>query len=317
MKLFVLSKENLALSQAEAERLHGEQGTLHDDLLLLGVDGCEKGLALTRSIHEVLFESTKLDKDSETFSWHEHVESPFCVRAKRITDEKTYAGHIWRSLENAGKQASVNLKNPKTTITLFKKKGKEGKKNKILVTKLLWENSDQFFDRRAHLRPRNHPTSLNPKLARAMINLAGPVETILDPFCGSGGILLEGALVGKGMTGTDIDERQIARAEENVAHYDVGALLTVGDATECDKLGNFGAIVTDLPLGKNAKLDDPEKTFTAFFTAAAKITKTMVVAIDAKFDLGKCFGEFWEEKDAFDWYLHKGMQKRIFILSAS
>ncbi len=211
----------------------------------------------------------------------------------------------------SGRETSVSLKNPDTRITLLRAG------DRIAVTTLLWENEERFFDRRAHLRPRNHPTGLNPKLARAMVNLAGPaarVETVLDPFCGAGGILLEGALAGRQMTGMDIDERQIARAEENLTHYHAAATLTVGDATACDRLGAFDALVTDLPLGKNAKLQDPRNTFSGFFEAATMVTDVLVVAIDASFDLATCFGEFWEEEARFDWYLHKGMVKRVFLL---
>ena len=307
MKLFVLSKENIGLSRKEAERLHSEEGTLVENLLFLDAEW-KPGLAFTRSIHEVLFESDEcLEEDSEAFPWHEHVEVPFAVRSKDV-DEKRYAGHVWRALEKNGKQPSVDLKQPKTTITLFSVNGK------VWVTRLLWENQDHFFDRRAHLRPRNHPTSLNPKLARAMVNLAGYCESILDPFCGSGGILIEGALVGRAMTGIDIDDEQILRAEENLAHYDVSATLTVGDAMKCDELGAFDAVVTDLPLGKNAKLDDAKTTFTGFFAAAAKVTDTAVVSIDAEFDLEECFGGRWKTLATFDWYLQKEMVKRVFLI---
>lgn len=306
MKLFVLSKENLELSQAEAERLHGIKGRRAGEFLFLDVDECQEGLALTRSIHDILFETSteKLESDAAGFDWNRHVEPPFAVRG---IDEKKFAGHVWRALEAAGKQPSVDLKNPKTKIVVFKIK------EKIMITKSLWVNQEKFFDRRPHLRPKNHPTGLSPKLARAMVNLAG-AETILDPFCGAGGILLEGSLAGRRMTGVDIDERQIARAEENLTHYEVAATLTIGDATRCDALGAFDAIVTDLPLGKNAKLENPESTFSGFFKAAARITGTVVVATDSQFNLRKCFRKFFEEKGYFDWYLHKGMEKRIFLL---
>ncbi len=306
MELFVLSKENLALSQAEAERLHGHSGEPIGDLLLLDVEHKE-GLAFTREIHDLLFETTaeRLEADAAGFAWSEHVEPPFAVRGP---DERAFAGHIWKALEAAGQPPSVDLNNPKTLITVLQAD------TRVFVVKLLWTNEEHFFDRRAHLRPRNHPTSLNPKLARSMINLAGSVETVLDPFCGAGGILLEGALVSRQMTGLDIDERQVKRAEENLTHYDLAATLSVGDATKCDAFGEFDAIVTDLPLGKNAKLENAKETFTQFFSAASKITETVVVAIDAAFDLHQCFEGFWEEKSSFEWYVHKGMVKKIFLL---
>ena len=62
---------------------------------------------------------------------------------------------------------------------------------------------------------------LPPKLARLMVNLAGNVtasKTLLDPFCGGGTVLMEGALVGyTKQIGSDIDARQIAGSKENLA----------------------------------------------------------------------------------------------------
>jgi tRNA (guanine10-N2)-dimethyltransferase len=321
MKLFVLSQENLALSVAEAELLHGELSSgLIDNFLLLDVEEYLHGLAFTKEIHEVLY-TAKLElltPSLNDFSWSLHVESPFVVRTRgeRKTgnapvEEKELAGFIWRSLEQSGKEPSVSLDAPKTEVHLFYIK------DYFLCAKLLWRNDDHFFARRAHLRPRNHPTSLNPKLARAMVNLAGKpsdIKTMLDPFCGSGGILLEGALASREMTGTDIDAQQIARAEENLAAYDRAATLSVHDAMRCDLLGKFDAIVTDLPLGRSAKLEHAEETFRAFFEAASRITDRIVVACDASFRLETLFQKQWRPRAAFDWYVHKGLTKRVFVL---
>lgn len=311
MKLFLLSKENLALSRAEAERLHQATGELDGDLLFLDVDEWRGGLAFTREIHELLIEAgeERLAEAAAEFPWEEHVELPYAVDGRGLVDEQAFAGYIWRRLDAAGRVPKVNLERPRTRVTIFVGAGR------LLVTTRLWKNEERFFDRRAHLRPRNHPTSLNPKLARAMINLAGPSESILDPFCGAGGILLEGALAGRSMSGVDIDPRQVARAEENLIEYGVGAALTVGDAAECDTLTPVDAIVTDLPLGKNAVLHEAERTFAAFFDAAARITRRIVVAFDADCDIAVLFEKNWRVVGSFDWLVHKGMVKRLYLLT--
>ena len=57
------------------------------------------------------------------------------------------------------------------------------------------------------------------QLARVMINLAQaqPDATILDPFCGSGTVLMEALSMGyKNVVGTDISEEAVARAKENI-----------------------------------------------------------------------------------------------------
>lgn len=59
---------------------------------------------------------------------------------------------------------------------------------------------------------------LPPKLAQIMINLTGgrPEQTLLDPFCGSGTIITEAALMGfKNLIGTDSSEKAIADSKTN------------------------------------------------------------------------------------------------------
>jgi putative methyltransferase (TIGR01177 family) len=312
--LCTLSQENLLLSKAEIEALYEKKGRLHDNLFMLDASEPIAYLAFTRAIYLVLFETSDLNRVAPRFPWHQHIDSPFAIEGNGIVDEKGFAAYPWRALETAGKEASVDLKHPQTTIALFKINDKKNEDEaRIVVAKKLWENNDHFFDRRPHLRPRNHPTGLNPKLARAMVNLTGNAEQILDPFCGAGGILLEGALAQRKMTGIDIDPVQISRAEENLSHFNVAATLSLGDATQLAPLGSFDAIVTDLPLGKNAILKEAEATFTAFFKEAATVTTKMVVAIDVDFPLEKYFNE-WTEQARFDWFIHKGMTKRLFLL---
>lgn len=121
------------------------------------------------------------------------------------------------------------------------------------------------------LRDRNRPYRdakvgmLPPKLAQILINLATgllPSETsqsicaiepntpagkhykndlLLDPFCGTGVILQEAAIMGYACTGTDIDPRMVSYAKDNLSWLkqlaksplsdDIKISLEVGDAT--------------------------------------------------------------------------------------
>ena len=59
---------------------------------------------------------------------------------------------------------------------------------------------------------------LPPKLAQMMINLAGAAlnKTLLDPFCGSGTMLSEAALMGyRGLIGTDLSEKAVEDSKRN------------------------------------------------------------------------------------------------------
>ena len=58
---------------------------------------------------------------------------------------------------------------------------------------------------------------LPPKLARMMVNFTGLKDgTIWDPFCGSGTILMEAAVLGYNFLGSDIDENALYYSEENI-----------------------------------------------------------------------------------------------------
>ena len=51
----------------------------------------------------------------------------------------------------------------------------------------------------ANKRPFFRPVSLEPRLARAAVNIAAGVDEgyVVDPMCGTGGILIESALTGR------------------------------------------------------------------------------------------------------------------------
>lgn len=58
-----------------------------------------------------------------------------------------------------------------------------------------------------------------PKLCQILINLAqgNDHKTIItDPFCGNGGILIEGLMMGKSVQGSDIDERMVEETKNNL-----------------------------------------------------------------------------------------------------
>lgn len=69
-----------------------------------------------------------------------------------------------------------------------------------------------FRDARAGMLP--------PKLAQIMINVGvahgAPRVVVLDPFCGSGSILMEAMLMGFSVIGSDIDARMVEGAQKNV-----------------------------------------------------------------------------------------------------
>ncbi|MDO8424960.1 MAG: DNA methyltransferase [bacterium] len=100
-------------------------------------------------------------------------------------------------------------------------------RDRILLARTLAVQPFESWSRRDYGRPRRDARSgmLPPKLAHMMVNLAlqSTIENrqstmILDPFCGSGTVLMEAALLGvPHIIGTDASEDAIADARENIA----------------------------------------------------------------------------------------------------
>ena len=67
---------------------------------------------------------------------------------------------------------------------------------------------------------------LPPKIARSMINLApsdswGNGKVLVDPFCGSGGLLIEAGLIGLKSIGYDISEPILTKAKINLNYFKI------------------------------------------------------------------------------------------------
>ena len=62
------------------------------------------------------------------------------------------------------------------------------------------------------------PISLDPRLARVALNLVirDTGKIICDPMCGTGGVLLEGALLNQQMVGIDLDIEMVKGTKENI-----------------------------------------------------------------------------------------------------
>jgi tRNA (guanine10-N2)-dimethyltransferase len=145
---------------------------------------------------------------------------------------------------------TVDLTNPDHTIFLLITN------EKVYVSEQIAIIDRSFYEqRKAHLRPFFSPISLHPKIARALVNIsqAKPGDVVLDPFCGTGGFLIEAGLMNMKVIGSDISEEMIAGAQKNLLSYPIHSfsMITADIASLPDLLSDrVDAIVTDLPYGK-------------------------------------------------------------------
>jgi tRNA (guanine10-N2)-dimethyltransferase len=316
--LLLLSKHNLKLSITEAfSLLEIDDYGLKDCLLITNKKikhELIERLAYTKKAYTLLFESTYKDltKNIQNFNWQKVYKKDFCVRrfhlsnSKDTLKEKDIADIIWNKLKNP----KVNLKTPKTSIEFLLAN------NKVYCCLLTHENKEPFEERRAHLRPELHPTSLSPKLARACINLTGVKKgRIADPFCGSGGILIEAGLINLKPVGYDINQIQLNRSKINLDHYKVKSYkLIKEDATDIKKKFNY--IITDLPYGRNTSVKDIDGLYLKFLRNLKKtLGKKAVIIFPSNVNHKKLIktARLKIEKE-FIYYLHKSLSKTITVL---
>ncbi len=107
----------------------------------------------------------------------------------------------------------------------------------------------------ANKRPYFKPISLEPRLARAIVNIAAGIDdgVVIDPMCGTGGFLIEAGLSGRHSIGIDIDPEMVNGAKENLQWANVEGEVFVGDAANYCFPKKISGIVIDPPYGRNSQ----------------------------------------------------------------
>jgi tRNA (guanine10-N2)-dimethyltransferase len=132
-----------------------------------------------------------------------------------------------------------------------------------------------FTARRTPHLPFQRPVTLAPRLARALINLShiGPGDRVVDPFVGTGSLLLEAALIGANTVGIDANASMIRGALENFAHFgqtpEALRQTDAADAAAGFPPASFDALVTDPPYGRASGTggEPPERLWSRALTA--------------------------------------------------
>jgi len=151
-------------------------------------------------------------------------------------------------LEKA-KNTRVNLSNPQKTFfgVLTDSRFIFGLKTAEIIPK-------PFSERRPRRRPFFHPSAMPAKLARVMVNLAQPKrgDLMLDPFCGTGGMLVEAGLIGCRVIGFDAKPHMLRGGLKNLKHYGTKVEgLAIADARYLP-VTRVDCVATDPPYGRSA-----------------------------------------------------------------
>ena len=289
MKLiFELSKEHRTLPKAEviaclnAEVISYNIVDSNENILILEAnveDEQIKQLALRLSmtffIDEFFFSSSNSIKDIKKQSEANSIEKKGsvavrCKNSSKIVDSQMVI-QVLASIYS--KDRTVSLENPDIEIRALINKSTH------VGLKLAEIDRKQFEKRKVQHRPFFSPISMHPRLARALANLSLVKRNgvFLDPFCGTGGLLIEAGLIGAKVVGSDIENKMIEGCRKTLDFYKIKNYdLFCSDIGDIQRhVNEVDAIVTDLPYGKSTttKGEDIKQLYERAFENISKVLK--------------------------------------------
>ncbi len=269
---FLVSGEHKTLPFAELKAILETEGIVYRELQTLpqvlrldtttgAVNAVRGRAALTRICCQELFccqaSFAEIVKAMQLVSLNSILEpgETFAVRVRRVGESAL--GLACMDLERKlgefilGKinGAKVNLEQPQKTFF-----GAITDNSFVFGLKLAEISPTPFMQRRPGKRPFFHPSAMPAKLARCMVNLAGPKDgdLLLDPFCGTGSFLIEAGLLHCRVLGFDASKRMVKGSLRNLRFFNIDHEgLAVADAKNLP-LVKVDCVVTDPPYGRSA-----------------------------------------------------------------
>jgi len=242
---------------------------------------------------------------------------PICVRSTRIGDShrELDLAETSRSVGTIiGGGRGVDLESPRSEIRVVVS-------DSVHVGRLLGSVDRSSFEARKNQNmPFSQPISLHPKFARALVNLTGlPFGgRLLDPFCGTGAIIAEGALVGLDAVGTDLSEKMIDGAKQNLNHMGLSAEFhrcDVGMIESCVK--DIDAVATDPPYGRSTSTDGEDvgdligRALAAFAEILDRGSGVAIVLPEVSF-LDSC--DAFTVREIHSLWVHRSLTRHFVIL---
>ncbi|MDG6988136.1 MAG: hypothetical protein JRN21_02295 [Nitrososphaerota archaeon] len=168
-----------------------------------------------------------------------------------------------------GVDAEVDLRAPELEMTLVR-----GDEEYLAVTSP-GTMLQGWSVRRPRRRPFFHPSAIFPKLSRALVNLTGCAagDVLLDPFAGTGSLLLEATLVGARAVAIDQVKGMALGEVENMKHFGQEWLGVLRADAGSIPLRRVDAVATDMPYGRvsSTRGKEPEEILSGLFAALGEI----------------------------------------------
>ncbi|MEM2273055.1 MAG: DNA methyltransferase [Candidatus Bathyarchaeia archaeon] len=310
---FVVSGENPTLPYSEVKSILSAEGypyrIIEELTQILRVDAdtdcveavkfrsalarycCLEIFACKASLDEIVFNLRGID-----YTQFLGEDESFVVRILRIRGSSPHISCIALEgrtgeiiLENMrGRGVRVDLKNPNKTFLGFLTDN-----NFIFGLKLAELTRKELIKRNPSRRVFFHPAALTAKMARCMVNLAQSRrgDLILDPFCGTGSILIEAGLIGCRVIGFDVKRYMVKGSIKNLDSLGIKPEhMAVADARFLPLAsGSVDRIVTDPPYGTAATtlgLTVKDLIDQFFYAAADALSDHGMICIAAPKTLG-------------------------------
>lgn len=181
----------------------------------------------------------------------------------------------------------------------------------------------EFYNRRASRRPFFLPTALQPKLARCMVNMARAShgDSLLDPFAGTGSLLMEARLLGVRAVGLELKHWICRGALRNLRHYlrDYDPPVAA-DARRAPLRGGWDAIATDPPYGRSSTTLglSPARLLDEFLPMAYGLLRAggcMCITVPSEIDLeGAAARSMYELVERHTIFFHDRLTKKLLVL---
>jgi len=202
----------------------------------------------------------------------------------------------------------VSLENPDVTVLLIRTE------TESVVGLVEHKRSMNRKKDRTRNRPYFHPVALEPKLCRVMINLAMVREdnTILDPFCGTGSIMLEADSMNINAIGCDLSGKMCRGALANLRSAKNEFIINCDALSLPLKMDGIDAIVTDLPYGRAASTltRRPKELLNEFLAAIRDMKGKRCCIMCRKGDEQ----EFPNIVEQYDIYEHRSLTRKLMIV---
>jgi len=312
-KIIVLSQDHPDIGLEEVRILTKQEPQVIGTLAI--VDTEERlfnRLAYAHKVLEFLFvcDENKIEQMVKAFVWDDVYEDSYYVNVHGNTEGgKKLADLIWDRIKNP----KVDVKYAKTVIEFSFEEGK------VVCGKFLYECDKSYTLRKSHLGPSQHGTALDPRLARALVNISGIVhgETLADPFCGTGGIVIEAGLMRFKTICNDFDQDMQVKAQRNLEHYKVRHFKMESLDSSKD-IAKAEVVVTDLPYGKQSKVSaELHVVYEGFLEKSFDIIgKRMIVVFPHFYDYKATIKQLkkWKIVKEFDFFVHKSLTRKIVVL---